>query len=196
MAGAGIAKPRRMFVVQHPGPVRNVPQSQIIQDATVLKIAKPDVMKYIALLQFIQANIRLLQNYRFLCESFLPFDTSMQNLLAYLQEAEPSLYLKWNANKTDLEKAAKHLEDLGRLGVQFAHPGHSHYPVSFLQMPGAPLLFSFRGHPAWLKRPGIAVVGSRDSSRLSHLWMEEFFADFLKREKAATGLWCSMFLKG
>jgi DNA processing protein len=141
-------------------------------------------MNYLALLNFIQKNIRMIQNYRHLCESILPFQSSFEGLCDYLRDEEHFFYAHLWENKDAFQKDIDELTRLKMLGVQFTFPGDSLYPASFLQMPGAPLLFSFKGHPCWLLGRSLAVVGSRDATRLSHNWMESALGEFLQLEKA------------
>lgn len=141
-------------------------------------------MQYIALLSLIQKNIRLIQNYRHLCESVLPFNPAYEDLWSYLLSEEPLLQTYLLQNKKIFQDEIRDLSELKLQGVKFTFPGDSLYPVSFLQMPGAPLLFSFKGHPCWQLGRSLAVVGSRDASMLSQRWMEESFGGFLQSEKA------------
>jgi DNA processing protein len=140
-------------------------------------------MQYLTLIRLLQKNIRLIQNYRHLTESFLPFQASFEELHRYLKEAEPFFCQQVLSDRTAFKDEMEGLTRLQKQGVQFTHPGDGAYPASFVQMPGAPILFSFRGHPSWASGPSIAVVGSREATQLSHVWMEDCFAEFLRREK-------------
>lgn len=141
-------------------------------------------MQYIALLRFIQKNIRLIQNRDHLSESFLPYDASFEGLCYYLRSEEFHFYKYFMEHKSDFDHEVEELYRQQMQGIRFTHPADSLYPTSFLQMPGAPILISFLGHPAWVHGRSIAVVGSRDASSLSNLWMEEYFSEFLQLEKA------------
>lgn len=141
-------------------------------------------MQYLALLRYLQKNRRLVQNFNHFSEIILSNEKSFEGLCNYLRDEEPLFYKLLMNRKSEFDHEAEEISLQARLGVQFTYPGEKLYPTSFLHMPGAPLIFSFRGHPAWIHGRSIAVVGSRDASQLSHLWMEECFSEFLQAEQA------------
>ncbi|HEY8270000.1 MAG TPA: DNA-processing protein DprA [Pseudobdellovibrionaceae bacterium] len=133
----------------------------------------------------IHKNLGLLQNYRRLRESIeaMSISCSCEELRAYLREQEPFFFREVCERPSTLQRESEELTRLKNRGVNFTYIGESSYPISFHNMPGAPLFLSYRGHPTWLRGKSLAVVGSRDASQLSHLWMEESFAEFLRQEK-------------
>lgn len=66
-------------------------------------------------------------------------------------------------------------------GIQFSFPGHEFYPPEFAQLNEPPYLFSFLGVPLWLKRRGLAVVGSREAQAASLQWMDENLGELLEQ---------------
>lgn len=140
-------------------------------------------MEIIVYLNLAQKNIRCLQNFRQLRESMSSQLFQSSDLRDYLKREEPFFFKEFCDRPEVLKRESEELSRLQTEGVSFTHIGEPLYPPSFLGMPGAPLLLSFRGHPAWMWGAGISVVGSRDISQMSHLWMEESFAEFLRHEK-------------
>lgn len=115
-----------------------------------------------------------------LCESILPFKPPFEELCRYLREQEAPFFRRLWGDKSEFPALIENLKTQATHGIRFTFPGEEHYPSSFVGMPGAPILISFRGHASWKSVRGIAVVGSRDISQLSNLWMEDSFADFLR----------------
>jgi DNA processing protein len=141
------------------------------------------VMEKLVHFSLIQKNLRCLQNYRRLRESIMTLPMHCDELRAYLRKEEPFFFREICERKSTLQQESEELRRLKDLGVNFTYIGEQFYPVSFQNMPGAPLFLSYKGHPTWLWGRSLAVVGSRDASQLSHLWMEESFAEFLRQEK-------------
>lgn len=135
-------------------------------------------------LSLIQKNIRCLQNYRRLSEDILSYPLTCEELRRYLREEEEFFFQEICESRETLKREREELTRLKADGVQFTFSGDTLYPPSFLGMPGAPLFLSFKGHPAWMWGRSLSVVGSREPSSLSHLWMEEHLAEFLRQEKA------------
>lgn len=68
-------------------------------------------------------------------------------------------------------------------GVRFTYWGHPDFPMQFQWMDYSPFLISFKGQPAWLFRPGLAVVGSREMQRHTAEWLEIELGALLETEK-------------
>jgi len=134
-------------------------------------------------LSLLQKNIRCLQSFRRLRENMVTQRFLVEELRQYLKNEEPFFFQEFCARPEVLRREGEELSRLLERGVNFTFVGEALYPPSFVNMPGAPLFLSYRGHAAWLWGESIAVVGSRDMSQLSHLWMEESFAEFLRYEK-------------
>lgn len=140
-------------------------------------------MEKLVHLSLIQKNLRCLQNFRRLRESLEALPMSCTEIRDYLRKEEPFFFREFCERKSTCQQETEELQRLKNRGVSFTYIGSEFYPPSFCNMPGAPLFLSYKGHPAWLLGKSLAVVGSRDSSQLSHLWMEESFAHFLRLEK-------------
>ncbi|MGZ3748212.1 MAG: DNA-processing protein DprA [Pseudobdellovibrionaceae bacterium] len=145
--------------------------------------AGSSIMEKLTHLSLIQKNLRCLQNYSQLRERLESSPMHCEDLRSYLREHEPFFFREICERRSTFQREE---EDLGRLrkrGVNFTYIGEAFYPSSFRHMPGAPLFLSYKGHPTWFAEKSLAVVGSRDASQLSHSWMEESFAEFLRQEK-------------
>jgi DNA processing protein len=140
-------------------------------------------MEKLVHISLIQKNRRCIQNYRRLCEDILPYPLTTEEIRRYLREEEDFFYSEFCENLETLRCEKEELANLEARGVGFTFMGDENYPESFLGMPGAPIFLSYKGHPAWKSGRSLAVVGSRDPSSLSHLWMEEHLATFLRQEK-------------
>jgi DNA processing protein len=134
-------------------------------------------------LSLIQKNRCALQAFRRLREYLSSQLVSVEDLRHYLKSEEPFFFQEFCESKETLRRETEELSRLLVAGVQFTFMGDPLYPPSFSGMPGAPVFLSFQGHAAWLWGAAIAVVGSRDTTQTSHLWMEESFAGFLRQEK-------------
>jgi DNA processing protein len=134
-------------------------------------------------LSLIQKNIRCLQGFRRLREYLSSQSVEAADLRIYLKSEEPFFFKEFCERKEVLKRESDEIARLQSAGVHFTFMGDSLYPASFSGMPGAPIFLSFIGHAAWLWGGAIAVVGSRDTTQTSHLWMEENFAEFLRHEK-------------
>lgn len=139
-------------------------------------------MELLTHLSLIQKNIRFLKNYRRLREDILNPPLPCEELRRYLREEEGLFYQEICERREGLRQEQESLQQLEAQGVRFTFPGDPLFPSAFCGMPGAPVFLSFKGHPAWQTGPCLAVVGSREPSSLSHLWMEEHLMQFLERE--------------
>lgn len=146
--------------------------------------AETGFMEYLTHLRLIQKNKSALRNYSALLEHIFSFSGSVEQLRNYLYLREPFFFAELCSDSQLLRETQDELKSWSARGVHFTYIGDPQYPAAFLYLPEAPLVLSFRGHPSWTTGACISVVGSRDASTLSHLWMEEYFAEFLKQEKA------------
>lgn len=124
-----------------------------------------------------------MQNFRRLRELMTETPLLADELRKYLQSEEPFFFQEFCDRREILKQELEEIRRQQERGVHFTFAGHELYPRSFINMPGAPFFLSYLGDPTWMRGAGIAVVGSRDMSRLSQQWMEEYFATFLRQEK-------------
>lgn len=133
------------------------------------------------ILSLLQKNFRTLQQWAYLKSFLTESPWELETLLAHLSLHEPQFFRDvWS----DQQKRGEEEREISRLyseGVQFTFPGDALYPEAFAQISGAPFFLSFLGHPCWQQQKSIAVVGSRDATNLSRLWMEDCFATFLRQ---------------
>lgn len=66
-------------------------------------------------------------------------------------------------------------------GVNWCHLGDRNYPQKWHSLSQQPLLFTYRGDPAWCSRALVAVVGSRTPRAETSLWMQRELSRFLRR---------------
>lgn len=65
---------------------------------------------------------------------------------------------------TPHEEAERELQQAGRLGIVFVATGEADYPKPLQAIDSAPPLIALRGDAAALRRPMVAIVGSRNAS--------------------------------
>lgn len=140
-------------------------------------------MDKLIILSLIQKNLRCLQAFRRLREYLSSQTVHTEDLRNYLRNEEPFFFQEFCDRSEVRKKESEELQQLQAAGVQFTFMGDPLYPPSFSGMPGAPVFLSFKGHPAWLWGASIAVVGSREITQRSELWMEDSFVEFLRHEK-------------
>jgi len=140
-------------------------------------------MDKIILLSLIQKNLRCLQSFRRLREYLSSPIVTSEDIRNYLKNEEPFFFQEFCDRKEVCKRESEELSQLQAGGLQFTFMGDTMYPPSFSGMPGAPVFLSFKGHPAWLWGASLAVVGSRDVTQRSELWMESSFVEFLRHEK-------------
>lgn len=174
--------PRHLFILFRSGPVFCRGFSAI--EFSIFNFhACGDLLDKLIYFSLIQKNIHRLQNYRRLRDSFISPGLGCEDLHRYLKDEEPLFFQEFCQKREVIQKEHEELSRWISQGIQFTFPGDPFYPSGFVGMPGAPLFLSFKGHPAWRWGPCISVVGSRDASSLSHVWMEEHLARFLRQEK-------------
>lgn len=98
-----------------------------------------------------------------------------------IESLEISDYLE--KNQRQLQQCAEWFQ-LWRekMGIQTLTPFDDSYPKSFYQMKDPPWLLFFRGQPTWKTRPFLSVVGSREMTHETALWMELHLSEFLKQK--------------
>jgi DNA processing protein len=74
-------------------------------------------------------------------------------------------------------------EDRGHL---LLYPGHPLFPKEYVHLDEVPFLLRLKGDPVWTRKPGIAVVGSREPSYFSTVWMDRHLTDFLRKADCFT----------
>ncbi len=81
-----------------------------------------------------------------------------------------------------VEEIEKELEAARRIGARFVALGEAEYPPLLSQIDSAPPIIALRGSPDILRRPCVAIVGSRNASAIGLS-----FAERLTRGVAAAG---------
>ncbi len=77
----------------------------------------------------------------------------------------------------------KELSLLSQKGISMIYPGHSDFPEEFVRLAQPPLALTCWGSLNCLRSSRVGVVGSREPSHESKLWMEEELSEFLAVEK-------------
>jgi len=67
-----------------------------------------------------------------------------------------------------------------KYGIRWCTFADSQYPQQWKALSFHPPIFSYRGEPAWLAIPMIAVVGSRTPARTTLNWMQRELSHFLR----------------
>jgi DNA processing protein len=75
------------------------------------------------------------------------------------------------------ERIATELESVEALGARLIASCEPDYPPLLAQLDAPPPLLAVRGDPKWLKRPTIAIVGSREGSGAALMFAERLAAD-------------------
>ncbi len=65
--------------------------------------------------------------------------------------------------------------------LSILHPFHEDYPKAFLGFDLPPLFLTLRGAPVWKEIDFVAVVGAREPSESTLLWMDAALPQFLKK---------------
>lgn len=94
-----------------------------------------------------------------------------------------SLFKNSESAEKNAEAVLKWCRDRG-VGILF--PGHPDYPFEDGQFENPPRFVSYIGTPVWKERASIAVVGSREPTRIATVWMETHFTEFLRKTNALT----------
>lgn len=75
------------------------------------------------------------------------------------------------------ERAAAEIEGVETLGARLVASCEPDYPPLLAQLDAPPPLLAIRGDPQWLKRPTIAIVGSREGSASALMFAERIATD-------------------
>lgn len=75
------------------------------------------------------------------------------------------------------ERAAAEIEGVEALGARLIASCEPDYPPLLAQLDAPPPLLAIRGDPQWLKRPTIAIVGSREASASALMFAERVATD-------------------
>ncbi len=81
--------------------------------------------------------------------------------------------------KVRIEEMKKGISQSLERGYILLYPGHPYYPDAFLNLDEIPYLMRMQGHPVWLQKPGLAIVGSREPHSFSLQWMNQELNRFL-----------------
>ena len=80
----------------------------------------------------------------------------------------------------------REFEELTEKGVKWACAFDGEYPQGWDQLEKAPMTFFYKGRPIWKESSCFSVVGSRNPSKDSVLWMETYLSRFIKSEPDIT----------
>jgi DNA processing protein len=75
------------------------------------------------------------------------------------------------------ERAATEIESVDALGARLIASCEPDYPPLLAQLDAPPPVIAVRGDPKWLKKPTVAIVGSREGSGSALLFAERLAAD-------------------
>lgn len=81
-----------------------------------------------------------------------------------------------------IERVTQSIERDLAMGRHLTTPLDSDYPSLLKLIEEPPLLLRYEGTPVWNSMPGIAIVGSREVSELSLLWMNLELKNFLQNQ--------------
>lgn len=84
------------------------------------------------------------------------------------------------------QRAKDDLQRLRSLKAKITYPGLKDYPLAFQTMEWPPMILSYWGQPVWEKHQGLAVVGSREPTRGSEEWLENYLPNFLSKRDLFT----------
>lgn len=104
------------------------------------------------------------------------------SLLQALQIQIPDLGQYLQQNFSLYKEKGEETVKLRLQGWQFVCYGEELYPHSCYWMQDPPLALSYWGAPCWLAQRSLAVVGSREPSSESLLWMEKEFGAFCETD--------------
>lgn len=106
---------------------------------------------------------------------------NLEALSDRLSEFFPELEVILSKNLS-LYKDKQELNVLQKMkGVKFVCYGEDHYPLQCYLMAESPLCLSYVGSPCWQVEASISIVGSREPSSESLLWMEQELSSFLSK---------------
>lgn len=71
----------------------------------------------------------------------------------------------WDLAERDREWCFQH-------DAEILHPWHPLFPERLLALDRPPVFLSLRGKPAWMQRPGISIIGSREPTAWAVEWLE------------------------
>src|SRR5262245_20698238 len=75
------------------------------------------------------------------------------------------------------ERAHAEIENIEALGARLIASCEPDYPPLLAQLDAPPPVVAIRGDPKWLKKPTIAIVGSREGSGSALMFAERLAAD-------------------
>lgn len=67
--------------------------------------------------------------------------------------------------------------------IRWSHIGADDYPKAWLNISVQPYAFNYWGEPSWVHTPMLAVVGSRNPSHETLMWMQREMGRFLRHRK-------------
>jgi DNA processing protein len=94
--------------------------------------------------------------------------------------------LRQKYTQAQLQAFVKELHQSAERGHLLLYPGHELFPESYLTLEEVPYLLRLKGAAVWKRMSGLAVVGSREPSRLSQLWMDRHLGQFLRQRNCFT----------
>ncbi len=90
--------------------------------------------------------------------------------------------LRAKYTEAQLQGFRKEIDQSRERGHLILYPGHPLFPKEYLYLEEVPYHLRLKGNPIWMKRAGLAVVGSREPSMMSCLWMNKHLAEFFRRQ--------------
>lgn len=107
---------------------------------------------------------------------------SFHSLDRYVSHSDLKQFIQsWIKNGFSPSKKALEWCSNQRINVVFV--GHPDYPDPLMREEKPPVVLIYKGKPCWKKNVGLSVVGSRNPSSYSLQWMDEHFAEVLKKRK-------------
>jgi len=102
-----------------------------------------------------------------------------------IQALQVSPYLTRILQSENIRQTWRHIEDEILRGIdegcQFIYPGQEDYPLEYHFIEDPPLFLSYFGNPIWKKKCNLAVVGSREPSRMSEIWCEQILGETIRK---------------
>lgn len=86
--------------------------------------------------------------------------------------------------QSEIDSAIEYISTLRKMGISYTCPTDQNYPKQFRMMKEPPLFLEYSGTPFWNEHGFISVVGSRQISDLTELWMKNHLPLFLNSSNA------------
>jgi DNA processing protein len=111
------------------------------------------------------------EEFKVLCRAFASGLEPSQFYMCFPPVSPTRKYLESRSDwRTQAETLSQKCEDLK---IEILYPGHSSYPTCFFELPDPPLFLSVLGQLPSSEMRGLAIVGSREPSRLTVDWLQD-----------------------